>query len=519
MPVSVRAAAASSACLSLTGTAQNEYNDTRCIRTDGTTESFAMAENETAEMTPETTGNPNEPEFTYAVTVEDAGPGAKKVSIEIPRERINQKIEEQFKELRSQAAIPGFRVGHAPRKLIEKRFSTDIKDQVRRALISESYEQALEKNSLQVLGEPDFENPDAIQIPDEGPLSYSFQVEVQPEFTIPDVSSLTIKRPRIEIKEENIDQAMNNLREQQGALVPVEDRGVESKDYLTADVHAKVDGNVITHQHDAQLIARPGRIAGIEISDLDKQLEGMKPGETRTINAHAPDTHPNEQIRGKDVQIEIALKDIKRLELVEVTPEFLADLGFENEQELRQALREQMEQKINDDVQQAMREQVNRHLLDNTQLELPAKLSEKQADRVVSRRAVDLMMRGMPREQVEANIERLRGGAADEGRRELKLFFILQKIANDSGVDVDESELNGRIAMLAAQRGQRPEKLKQTMAKDGSLSNLYIQMREQKAIDTILENAKIEDVDVKPEEPSAPTTGASAPVEGSQAAS
>jgi trigger factor len=293
---------------------------------------------------------------------------------------------------------------------------------------------------------------------------------------------------------------MQNLREQQGALVPVEDRGVESRDYLTADVHVKVDGNVVGHQHDAQVVARPGRIAGLQVDDLDKQLEGMKPGETRTITVHAPDDHPNAQLRGKDVEIEIALKDIKKLELAEVTPEFLTDLGFDTEQELRDALREQMEEKINSDVQQAMREQVNQYLLANTQMELPAKLSDKQTDRIISRRAVDLMMRGMPRDQVEANIERLRGGAKEEAARELKLFFILQKLATDQNVEVDEAELNGRIAMLAAQEDKRPEKLKQDMAKDGSLANLYVQMREQKAIDQVLEKAKIEEVDVDAEQ-------------------
>ena len=83
--------------------------------------------------------------------------------------------------------------------------------------------------------------------------------------------------------------------------------------------------------------------------------------------------------------------------------------------------------------------------------------------------------------------------------RELKLFFILQQISNQQNVDVDEAELNGRIALLAAQRGRRPEKMKQDMAKDGSLSNLYIQMREQKAIDRLLETAQIEEVELAPE--------------------
>ena len=437
--------------------------------------------------------------FEYPIRVEDAGPATKKVHVEIPQERITAKLEEQFNELRQQAAIPGFRVGHAPKKLIEKRFSQDIKDQVRRQLISESYEQAVEKNNLQVIGEPVFDNPDSIQLPEGeagGGMSYSFEVEVQPEINIPELKGIKVKRPKIEVTEENVQQAMKNLREQQGTLVPVEDRGVENGDYLIADVHVKLDGNVVGHQHDAQVVSRPGRIAGIEVEDLDKQLEGQKSGETRTIKATAPDNHPNEPMRGKDVEIEIALKDIKHLEPVEVNEEFLESLGFEKESELIDALREQMVERIDYDVQQAMREQVNKHLLENVQIELPAKLSEKQEQRIIQRRAMDLMMRGVPREQIAQNLERLQSGAKDEAVRELKLFFILQKIANEANVDVEEAELNGRIAMLAAQRGARPEKLKQEMAKDGTLANLYIQLREQKAVDTILKDAQVEEVDV-----------------------
>ncbi len=437
--------------------------------------------------------------YQYSIKVEDAGPATKKVLVEIPADRIKSKLEEQFKDLRKQANIPGFRVGHAPAKLIEKKFAADVRDQVRRTLISESYEQAVEKNSLQVIGEPQFDNADKIELKDNEPLTYSFEVEIQPEISLPVLNGLKVKKPKIDIKEENIDQAMTNLREQQGALVPVEDRGATAKDFLTADVHVKDGDAVITHQHDAQIVVRPGRVAGILVEDLDKQLDGIKPGETRNITAKAPEQHPTESIRGKDVTIEVKAKDLKNLELAAVTPEFLEDLGFSNEQELRDALKEQMVERINYDIQQSMREQINRYLLENIQIELPAKLSEKQTDRIVQRRTMDLLMRGLPEDKVADLVEKLKEGAKDEGQRELKLFFILQKIAQQENVDVDESELNGRVALLAAQKGERPEKLKGEMSKDGSLSNLYIQMREQKAVDKILETAVIEEVEVKPE--------------------
>lgn len=453
-----------------------------------------MAENETAV---EDKSGETEAEFQYPIKVEDAGPATKKVTVEVPRERIDKIMEEQFQELRQQAAIPGFRPGHAPRKLVEKRFGDEIKDQVRRKLISESYGQAVEKNSLQVIGEPEFDNPDAIKLPESGPLSYSFQVEVQPEIKLPELKGLKVKKAKIEVKDENVDQAMQNLREQQGTLIPVEDRGIQSRDQVTADVHIKLDGNVIGHQHDAQFVSRPGKISGIDVPDLDKALEGAKGGDKRTIKVNVPDTHPSEQIRGKEIEIEFAVKDIKFLELAEVTPEFLTDLGFANEAELKDALRQQMVERITMDIQNSMREQVHKYLLENTTIDLPAKVSERQEQRIISRRAIDLTMRGMPVDQIEANIERLRRGAKDEAVRELKLFFILEKIAADQNVDVSEAELNGQVAMLAIQQGQRPEKFRQKLAKDGTLSNMYVQMREQKAIDEILKSAEIEEVDLQ----------------------
>ena len=435
-------------------------------------------------------------ESPYQIKIEDAGPATKKVSVEVPQEVIASKLQEQFKTLRREAAIPGFRPGHAPAKLIEKRFHSDVRDQVRRTLISESYEQAIQKNSLTVIGEPQFDNPDAIELPESGNLTYSFEIEVQPEINLPPLTGLTVKKPKVEVKDEHIDQAMLNLRQQQGVLVPVEDRGVEPGDYLVADVHLKVNGEVVSHQHDAQVIAKPGRFAGVQIDDLDVKLQGLKPGEKRDFTVNVPDTHPDEKLKGKEATVEVDLKDIKKLELAEINQEFLDGLGFANEKELRDALSEQMIERVKYDVEQTMRDQVNNYLLQNVYIDLPAKLSDRQADRVLKRRRIEMLMRGLPEDQVEQRIEALAANVKDEASRDLKIFFILQKIAADFNVDVDEAELNGRIALLAAQSGKRPEKLKQEMSADGSLLSMYVQMREQKAVDKILETAKIEDVDV-----------------------
>jgi trigger factor len=447
----------------------------------------------------------------YQIKIEDAGPATKKVSIEVPQEVIASKLEEQFKTLRREAALPGFRPGHAPRKLIEKRFHSDVRDQVKRTLISESYQQAISKNSLNVIGDPHFDDAEKIELPETGSLSYSFEVEVQPDINLPPLTGLSVKRPKVDVKPEHVDQAMVNLRQQQGALVPVENRGIEAGDYVTADLHLKLDGAVVSHQHDAQFISKPGRLEGILIDDLDVKLAGQKPGEKREFTVTAPDNHPLEQIRSKPVDIEVDVKDIKALELAEINQAFLDGLGFANEAELREALREQMLERVKYDVEQSMRDQINNYLLQNVYIDLPSKLSDRQADRVLQRRRIELLMRGLPEDQVDARIEAIRPGIKEEAVRDLKLFFILQKIAGNFNVDVDETELNGRIALLAAQSGKRPEKLKQEMTADGSLLSMYVQLREQKALDKILETSKIEDVDVDTMKAEKPASGSEQP--------
>jgi trigger factor len=448
-----------------------------------------MSETSLATATPEET-------FAYPIRVEDAGPATKKIVVEIPRERIDAKLAADFKEVRSTVTLPGFRAGHAPMALIKKKFTDEIKAQVLRNLISESYGQAVEGNGLDVLGQPEFEDEKAVaSLPETGGLSYTLIVELKPVITLPELKGLDVAKPKIEVTDANVDQAMSNLREQQGQLVPVED-AAQLKDTLVGDFHLKLDGNVIGHQHGAQLTVGDGRVSGIEIPELGSKLVGVKPGETRVLEADVPVTFPQPELAGKHVQIEIKVNDIKRLELATIDADFLESLGFRNEGELRDALREQLVERIDYDVAEAMRNQVRKYLAERVQIELPSKLTQRQSDRVVNRRAMDLLTKGISRQQLEANIEQLRQGAPEEAAAELRMFFILQKIADERSIEVDESELNGRIALMAALRGERPEKLKQQMSKDGSLSNLYLQMREQAALDSIIADATVSDVDL-----------------------
>lgn len=450
-----------------------------------------MAENQT--------GVQDQPAFTYPVKVEEAGPATKTISVEIPAEQISAKLEENFKELRSKAQIPGFRPGHAPRKLVERKFSKDIREDVKRQLISESYQQAIENNKLAVIGDPEFADAEKIELPESGALNFSFTVEVAPDFTLPELTSIPVKKPKIEVTDTHLQQAMDNLRQQQGTVVPVEGRGLEARDYATADVSAKVEGKEISSQVNQSFIVAPGHVAGIFVDNLPERLAGLKAGESRTFSITVPDTHSNKELAGKEVEVSVALKDIKRLELAEINQEFLDNLGFKDQKELTDALMEQLQIRVKNDVQEAMRNQVRSYLFEKVTMELPAKLSQRQTQRVIQRRASELYSRGVPLEQLQTNIEKLQSGAQEEALRELKMDFILSKIAEQFNIEVSEAELNGQIAMVAAQYGDRPEKVKQQFSKDGTLANMYVRMRESRALDKILESATVEEVEVKDE--------------------
>lgn len=447
-----------------------------------------MAEQQTQEIA-------EDDSFVYPVTVEDSGPATKKVTIEIPADRIADRLKKQFADIRQHAAVPGFRPGHAPIKLVERRFANEVRDQVRRELISESYQQAMEKNSLQAISEPEFDNAEDIKLPDDGPLSFSFQVEVQPEFLLPPVAGLRVRKPIVKITDENVERAVKNLCEQQGTLIPVEDRGVQADDVVVANVKLTCGDATVTEQRDAEVSVRPLTVAGIEIADFPDKLAGARSGEKRSIPVTLPETFAEEQYRGKPGSLDIEVSEVKRMQPAEMNAEFISDLGFSTESDLRDALRDQMTDRVTYDVQQAMRQQVCNYLLEKIHIDVPAGLSKRQTERIVARRVVDLMMRGVPQQMVEAQTQQLRTEAGDAAARELKLFFILQRIAQQQEVDVTEDELNGRVAILAAQRGKRPEKLKQDMAKDGTLAHLYVQMREQKALDKILAMSVIEEFD------------------------
>jgi len=437
------------------------------------------------------------------VDVEDVGTLKKKIAVTIPRKRIDAKQDEMFGELSSSAQVPGFRIGRAPRRLIEKRFGKEITEDVRNSLIGEAIGDAIEKSDLKTIGEPDIDL-DGIELPDAGDMAFSFQVEVAPQFDLPELKAIAVEKQIVQVTDERIDAQIDQWVAGQATYEPT-DEAAHPDDVVVAGAKITVEGaDQPTESPGLHLRVAPGQIEGIPLLDLGKVLAGAKAGESVSLQVSINDAHPNEQWRGKNATVEIDVSQVQRRVMPKVDDDLAKAAGFESLAELREYLRSRAESQLVAEVQRSMRHQVEQYLLDNTDFDLPAGVAKRHADRLLQRRLVSLLEQGVPRERIDERLTELQAAIGEQARRDLKLRFILEKVAADREIEVTPEEVNSRIAQIASLYKRRPEKLRHELTADGTLQELEIGLRDEKAVESLLAEAEI--TEVKEQEKSAEKT-------------
>ncbi len=169
--------------------------------------------------------------------------------------------------------------------------------------------------------------------------------------------------------------------------------------------------------------------------------------------------------------------------------------GCTSEDELRVAVRSSLESRLDATVQRAMREQVGEFLIDSTKLDIPEGLSQRQTDRSVARRRIAMYQAGVPETEIEKQMDELRAKVHDQAVRDIKLFFILEKIAEDRDINVSEEQVNGAIAQIAQQSNKRFDRVRDDLSKGDGLATLYYQLRDQQVLDALLTEAKITEIE------------------------
>lgn len=448
----------------------------------------------------------SEKTLNFEVKIEDAGPACKSLTITIPEDQIKEKIESSYGSLEDDAVVPGFRKGRAPRRLLEKRFASHVKDDVKTQLISESYTQAIQDNELDPLSDPQVDDADKIELPESGDMTFTVKVEITPDVELPKYSTLEVTKTITPVADSDIDAEIERMCAQGGKPTTPEDAKIEEGDYAGVEVkiYAGQDAG-----DDAELIQEipldhvlvngesaeyKGHVAGIVVDDLGKTLTGKTAGDDVVVSMTGPSAHENEQIREQPITIKLTIGTVHRIEPATVES-ITEQMGLEGEDELKERVKTMLEQKAEQNTQADLYQQLNDALVEKVELELPKGITDQQAARVLQRQGMEMMYRGVPEEEVRAKLAEMRSESEEQAARQLKQFFILDKASKELEIDVDEQELNGRIAMMAMQQGRRPDKLRQEMAQQGQIEQLYLQLREQKTLDKILEEAKVTEVE------------------------
>lgn len=425
------------------------------------------------------------------VTIEDAGPCKKILKFEIPKETVDSEFEKKTLEVCGTVELPGFRKGRAPRRLVEKRFGTQIKEEVRQAVVSDCYQKALDEHKLNPVGNPKV-GETKMEIGQ--PFNFDVAVEVWPNFEVDKYKGLILKKKPVVVTDEDMENALQGMSKRKAQLVVVNNGTVKKEDKIICDYKVEVNKSCIVEDEDVELfLANEVVVANTKIPDLVTTLQDAKSGETRNVSVKLSDDFVKEQYRGKDAEIKFTLKEIKRLSYPTVNEEFAKSIGFESLDDLKTKLSRQIEIDKKNWVEEDLRNQVFDILLEQVKFELPQELVNYHTEKRAYRHQLDLLKRGLPLEEIQKRTSEIKNASADSVMRELRASLILDSIAEKEKIFVTENEVEQRISDIARAYNTDTSRVRKQIENQGSLSYLRNEMREGKVLSFLLNEAKIEE--------------------------
>jgi len=430
------------------------------------------------------------------VTVQNLAPCKKLLRVDVDAQTVDATIDETTKDYMKHARLPGFRPGKAPRHLIVKSFASQIDDDVRRKLISENFRKAVTEQKLNVVGAPDIEE---IQFGRGQALQFAATVETAPEFELPDYRGMPIKKPVATVTEEDIERAMNVLREQRAVYNDVQ-REVQDNDFVVVHYTGTCDGKPITdtaptargltEKKDFWLhVAKDSFIPG-----FTEQLIGAKAGEQRTVTVDFPADFVSAQLSGKKGVYEVTVVQVKEKALPELNDEFAKSYGAESLAVLRQGVHSDLQKELNQKIKRGTREQLMKELLNRVKCDLPESIVVNETKNVVYDVVRENQQRGVTREMIDQQKDQIFSYANNSARDRVKAAFVLGRIAQQEGIKAEPEEITQRILYLAQQTQTKPDKLVKELQERNGISEIHEQIISSKVLEFLEQQAKVEDV-------------------------
>jgi trigger factor len=428
------------------------------------------------------------------VRIEDAGPCRKVMHVDAPAELLAPDYQDIVKMFAKMAEVPGFRLGRAPLNVVERNYAKHIEEQAKERLVPSYYRQALREKEIVPVAI--VEVRDVVFNKADG-LAFNVTVDVAPEFKLPKYKKIPLKRAEVNITDKDVDDAQNRLLASLARYEDVSGRNVKKDDLVKIDYRGTLDGaplaNIVKESqgvcegNDFWVLAGepdflPGFVAG---------LLGAAIGETKEINVHFPEDFRLAVVAGKNAVYSVVIKGVREKILPKLDADILRKAGVETETALRQRLREEMRTAGERREKDRLTDEIAKVLLENTSFDLPQSIVAQETNLALRSILQRIAMQGATETQIDAQKDEILQAATRSSVERVKLSYILSRIADEEKINVEESEIDAHVESMAKRYGVSPERLRADLEKANGMERLRSDIRADKTLSFLLENAKI----------------------------
>lgn len=429
------------------------------------------------------------------IRVESSGPCRREVHIEVPVEKVRETFEEISSAYARQARIPGFRPGRAPKELIRRRYQKQIAGDVKEHLIPHAYQTAVKQEKLAAVAVLDVKE----QTLDESqPFAFTVIIDVAPDFALPSYKGIPLQRKSISVDEKDVDEVLNNIRDQNARYEDVADRPVRLGDLVQIDYDGVCEGRPIEEWVPNAKGLGQGRDFWLMADEQNeflpgfaKALVGTNVGECREIHVNFPAEFAEKALAGRNAGYFVSVKAVRAKRLPEIDAEFLKGVGVESIEDLRKRVRDDLLQLRERNENRRLQSEIVRHLLDNTALDIPESILQEETRQTVYDLVRQNQQRGISAEQIESHKEELFDSATKSATERVKLRYILRRIAAEENITIEEQDVDARIRALAASWGVPADRLRADMEKREALGQVREEVLMSKVLSRLLEQAVI----------------------------
>lgn len=419
------------------------------------------------------------------VSVKDSKACEKTLKIEVDSDRIQEAYESFYREVAPKAKIPGFRPGKAPMNIVAMHFQGEAKEQVLKDLLTESYREAVEEESLEPIGYPEVRD---IQF-DENKLSFEAAVEVKPKIKLSKVKGLSAKKEAVSVKESEIEEGLKRIQESLAQFKAVEDRASALGDFVIADYECVVEGKEVEKRADDWFELKEEEY----LKNFSSQLTGAKPGDEKEVKVTFPADMNRKELAGKEAVFKVKIKEIKAKVLPELNDDLAREAGehttlAELKAKIEKDLLTQKEKEADGAYEKALLDE----LVKSNKLDLPPRLVERRIEYMMDQAKQHMAQQGAPEDEFEKQSPKMKESFRPEAERQVHVAFLLEEIAAKENITVEDADLKKHFERIAERFRQPVETVeKYYQGREDAIESLKDQIRSEKTVEFIKQNAKV----------------------------